>query len=132
MLLAAEFGTGQVFWSILWFFLFFMWIWLVISIFADIMRAKEMSGWAKALWTIAIILIPFLGVFLYLIVNGDHMNKRNVEAAQAQEDAMQSYIRQAAGSGGGAADELTKIADLHSKGVLDDAEYAAAKAKILS
>ena len=131
MLLAAEFGTGQVFWSILWFFLFFMWIWLVISIFADVMRAKDMSGWAKALWTIAIIIVPFLGVFIYLIVNGDNMNRRNTEAAQAQEDAVQSYIRQAAGSGGGAADELAKLADLHSKGVLDDAEYAAAKAKAL-
>ena len=74
MFIAAEFGTGQVFWSILWFFLFFMWIWLVIRVFADIIRSS-MSGWSKALWTIGIIALPFLGVFLYLIVNGGDMNR---------------------------------------------------------
>jgi len=131
MVFAAEFGTGQVLWSILWFFLFFMWIWLVISIFADIIRAREMSGWAKALWTIAIIFVPFLGVFLYLIVNGNSMNDRAVESAQAQEEAVNAYIRQAAGSGASSADELSKLADLHSKGTISDDEYAAAKAKVL-
>jgi hypothetical protein len=130
MLLAAEFGTGQVLWSILWFTLFFMWIWLVISIFADIIRAREMSGIAKALWSIAIIFVPFLGVFAYLIVNGNNMNDRAVESAQAQQDAADNYIRQAAGTSG-AADELSKLAELHANGTLDDAEYAAAKAKAL-
>jgi hypothetical protein len=131
LLAASEFGTGQVLWSILWFFLFFMWIWLVIAVFSDIIKARSMSGWVKAIWTIAIIVLPYLGVFIYLIVNGDDMNRRGNEAAQAQDDAMQSYIRQAAGSGGGAGDELTKLADLHASGKLDDAEYAAAKAKVL-
>jgi hypothetical protein len=133
MLLAENgFGTGQVLWSILWFFLFFMWIWLVIAVFADIIKAQSMSGWSKAIWTIAIIVLPYLGVFIYLIVNGDDMNRRGAEAAQAQDDAAQAYIRQAAGSGGGAGDELAKLAELHSNGKLDDAEYAAAKAKVLA
>ena len=131
MVFAAEFGTGQVLWSILWFFLFFMWIWLVISIFADIIRAQDMSGWAKALWSIFVIFLPFLGVFLYLIVNGDKMSNRAVESARQQEEAVQSYIRQTAGSGS-AADELAKLADLHANGTIDDAEYASLKAKVLS
>lgn len=132
MLLAAEWGVGQMLWSILWFFLFVMWIWLVISIFADIMRAQDLSGGAKALWTILIIFLPFFGVFIYLIVNGDKMNERAARAAQEQEDAIQTYIRQAAGSGGGTADELSRLAELHGNGTLSDDEYNAAKAKVLS
>ena len=133
MLLAeSEFGTGQVLWSILWFSLFFMWIWLVISIFSDILRARSMSGISKAIWLIALIVLPYLGAFMYLIVNGDDMNRRQTERSQAQDDAMQSYIRQAAGSGGSASDEVSKLADLHANGTLTDAEYAAAKAKALS
>jgi hypothetical protein len=76
--------------------------------------------------------VPFLGVFIYLIVNGDDMNRRNLESAQRQNEAAQSYIRQAAGSGASASDELAKLAELHSNGTLDDAEYAAAKAKVLA
>ena len=131
MLLAAEFGTGQVFWSILWFFIFFMWIWLVISIFADIIRAHDMSGWAKALWSLFIIFVPFLGVFIYLIVNGGSMNDRSMQQAQAQQDATNAYIRQAAGTGGSTADELKNLADLHAAGTLSDDEYAKAKAKAI-
>jgi len=131
MHLAATFGTGQVLWSILWFFVFFMWIWLVISIFGDILRNHDMSGGAKALWSLFIIFIPFLGVFAYLIVNGQSMNERQAKAMQAQQDAMNSYIRQAAGTGGGTAAELKNLADLHAAGTLSDAEYAAAKAKVL-
>ncbi|MGI9623926.1 MAG: PLDc N-terminal domain-containing protein, partial [Acidimicrobiales bacterium] len=97
MLLAAEFGTGEVLWSILWFTLFFLWIWLVITIFADIMTAPDMSGWAKAMWAIGIIILPFLGVFMYLIINGGNMNRRGQEAAAEADDAMQAYIRDVAG-----------------------------------
>jgi hypothetical protein len=130
MLFAAEFGTGQAFWSILWFFLFFMWIMLVFTTFADIMRS-DMSGWSKALWAIAIIFLPFLGIFMYLIVNGGDMGERSQRAAQAQQDEMDNYIRSAASSGG-SSDELAKLAGLHDGGKLTDDEYAAAKAKILA
>ncbi len=129
MLLAAEFGTGQVLWSILWFFLFVMWISLVFSIFGDIMRS-EMSGWSKALWTFAILFLPFLGIFMYLIVNGGTMGERSVQAAQAQQDAMDGYIRDVASTS--ASDELTKLAGLHESGKLTDDEYSAAKAKVLA
>jgi hypothetical protein len=129
--LAAEFGTGQVFWSILWFFLFFVWIMLIFSIFGDIIRSDDMGGAAKAIWSIFIIFVPFLGIFLYLIIRGGSMGERQVKAAKAQDAAMQDYIRSAAGTES-AADQLAKLADLHSAGKLDDAEYAAAKAKVVS
>jgi hypothetical protein len=129
MLLAAEFGTGQVLWSILWFFLFVMWISLVFSIFGDIMRS-DMSGWSKALWSFAIIFLPFLGIFLYLIVNGGKMGERSVQQAQEQQDAMDGYIRGVASTG--SSDELAKLADLHTSGKLTDSEYSAAKAKVIA
>ena len=129
--LAAEFGTGQVFWSILWFFLFFVWIMLIFTIFGDIIRSDDMGGAAKAIWSIFIIFVPFLGIFLYLIIRGGSMGERQMKAAKAQQAAMDEYVRSTAG-GGSAADELSKLADLHSQGKLDDAEYAAAKAKVVS
>ena len=132
MQLAAAFGTGQVFWSILWFFLFFVWIMLIFTIFGDIIRSDDMGGAAKAIWSIFIIFVPFLGIFLYLIVRGGSMGERQMKAAKAQDAAMQDYIRSAAGTGASAADELAKLADLHSQGKIDDAEYAAAKAKVVS
>jgi hypothetical protein len=130
LLLAAEFGTGQVFWSILWFFLFFVWIMMIFTIFGDIIRSDDMGGVAKAIWSIFIIFLPFLGIFAYLIIRGGKMGERQVKAAKAQEAAMQDYIRTTAGTS--SADELAKLADLHTAGKLDDAEYAAAKAKIVS
>ncbi len=132
MLLAAEFGTGQVFWSILWFFLFFVWIMLIFSIFGDIIRNDEMGGVAKAIWSIFIIFVPFLGIFAYLIIHGGKMGERQMKSAQAQDAAMQDYIRTAAGGGASAAEQLSTLADLHTAGKLDDAEYAAAKAKVVS
>ncbi len=132
MLLASDFGVGQVVWSLLYIFLVFVWIMLIFTIFGDIIRNDEMSGWGKALWSIAIIFLPFLGIFLYLIVNGSGMGRRQVAAAQAQEEAVQDYIRTTAGGGVSEADQLAKLADLHASGKLDDAEYAAAKAKIIN
>ncbi len=126
MAVAAEFGSGQVLWSMLWFFLFFIWIWLLFTVFGDIVRAKSLSGWGKALWTVGIIFLPYLGVFLYLIVNGSDMSRRDEEAARASEEAVQAYIRDAAGTQS-AADELSKLAALHESGALSDAEYAQAK-----
>jgi len=75
MLLASEFGTGQVFWSMLWFFLFFIWIIILFQVFADIFRSKDLSGWGKALWSIFVILVPYLGVFVYLIARGGKMQE---------------------------------------------------------
>ena len=133
LLLAAEWGSGQVLWSLLWFFLFFVWIMLIFTIFGDIIRSQDMGGWAKAIWSIFIIFLPFLGIFIYLIVRGGGMGERQVAAAQRQNEQMQEYIQATTVSGGTSdAEQLAKLADLHASGKLDDAEYAAAKAKVLS
>ncbi len=132
MLLAAEFGTGQVLWSMLYFFLFFMWIMLVFNVIGDIFRSDDMSGWGKAGWTAFIVFVPYLGVFAYLIVRGNSMAQRQVAQVQAQEAAVQDYIRTTAGgSGSSAADQLASLAELHTAGKLSDDEYAAAKSRVL-
>ncbi|HZM37688.1 MAG TPA: SHOCT domain-containing protein [Acidimicrobiales bacterium] len=131
-MLAAEFGTGQVFWSFLWFFLFFIWIWLLIVVFSDIFRSHDLGGWAKAIWCIFIIFLPYLGVFVYLIARGGKMHEHAVAQAQAQDQAMRQYVQNVAGSGGSTADELARLADLREKGVISDAEFEQLKAKAMS
>ena len=120
----------DLFWTMLWFFLFFIWIWLLIQVFIDIFRSNDMGGWGKAGWTIFVIVIPLLGVLVYLIARGRSMGERNMQEAQRQDQQFRKYVQDAAGSGGGA-DQLAKLADLHKQGVLTDEEFAAQKAKIL-
>src|SRR4030095_14447991 len=93
MVTAAEFGTGQVLWSMLWFFMFFVWIWLLIVVFSDVFRSRDLSGWGKSLWTIFVIVLPYLGVFVYLVARGQKMHEHAEQAAQQQDDAMRSYVR---------------------------------------
>jgi type VI protein secretion system component VasK len=133
-MLLAEFGTGQVFWSMLWFFLFFIWIWLLISLFGDIFRSADLSGGAKAMWTIFIIILPFLGVLVYLIVRGNSMQERALKQAADQEAQFRGYVQTvaASGGGGGSADEIAKLADLRDRGVISQEEFDAAKAKALA
>ena len=129
--LAAEFGTGQVFWSILWLFLFFVWFWLIITVFADIIRARNMSGWSKAFWLVLIIITPYIGVFIYLIANGGKMQDRAVKQFKEQQEASEAYIRSVAGSGSSIADELKNLAELKAAGVISDDEFERAKAKLI-
>jgi hypothetical protein len=131
VVLADDFGTGQVFWSMLWFFMFFIWIWLLITVFADIFRSHDIGGFAKFVWVLFVIVIPYLGVFVYLIARGHKMHDHAVEAAQAQDQAARAYIQQAAGTAASPADELARLADLKAKGVIDDAEFARLKAKAI-
>ncbi len=115
------------------FFLFIIWIWLLIMVFSDIFRSHDLGGWAKALWSIFIIVIPFFGVFVYLIARGGKMHERAAEQAAAQQKAFDQYVKEAAGTPGeSSADQLHKLADLKSQGVLTDAEFEAQKAKILA
>jgi hypothetical protein len=120
----------DLFWTMLWFFLFIMWIWLLISIFSDIFR-REMSGWAKAGWVFFLIVLPLLGALIYLIANGGDMQARSVKDYQAMESAQKDYIRQVAGTGS-TADELEKLASLRDSGVISADEFAAQKAKLLT
>ncbi len=129
----ATFGTGQVLWSMLWFFLFFIWIWLLIVVFSDIFRSHDLSGWAKALWTIFVIFLPYLGVFVYLIARGGKMEKHAVQDAQTQDAAFRQYVQSAANSSGrSAADEISQLVDLRNKGVISEEEFQQAKAKALA
>jgi ABC-type multidrug transport system fused ATPase/permease subunit len=113
------------------FFLLMIWIWLLIMIFGDIFRSHDMGGGAKALWVIFVIILPFLGIFVYLIARGGKMHERALEQAQQQQKAMDQYIKQAAGSSSNA-DELTRLAELKDQGVLTQAEFDSQKAKLLS
>jgi hypothetical protein len=133
MVEASDFGTGQVFLSFLWFFLFFIWIWMLIVVFGDIFRSNDLSGWGKALWTIFVIFLPYLGVFVYLIARGRKMGEHAAQAAQQQDTANREYIRSVVGSEGqGAADEIARLADLRDRGAITEAEFQQAKAKTLA
>ena len=123
----------DLFWTMLWLFLFILWIWLLISLFSDIFRRDDLSGWGKAGWVLFLIVLPLLGSLIYLIANGDDMAQRQVRDAKAMQKAQEDYIRTVAGSGGvSAADELAKLAALHDSGKLTDQEFAAQKAKLLA
>ncbi len=130
-MLANDFGTGQVLWSMLWFFMFFIWIWLLIVVFSDIFRSHDLGGFAKAIWVIFVIVVPYLGVFVYLIARGHKMHQHAVEAAEAQDAAARQYIQQATGTQASTADELARIADLKERGVIDEAEFQKLKAKAI-
>ena len=132
-MLASEFGTGQVFWSFLWFTMFFIWIWLLIVVFSDIFRSHDLGGFAKFLWIMFVIVLPYLGVFVYLIARGHKMSEHALADAEAQDAAAKAYIRQAAGDGGsGVAGELERLADLRDNGVISPEEFEAQKAKVLA
>ena len=129
-MLAYDYPILGLFWSMLIFFLFFAWLILLFRVFVDIFRS-DMGGFAKAIWSIFVILVPFLGVFLYVIVHGDGMRSRDIADAKQSEAAFQAYVQQAAGSGG-VADELSKLSDLRASGALTEAEFEAQKAKLLA
>jgi type VI protein secretion system component VasK len=131
MVAAADFGTGQVLWSMFWFVLFFIWIWLLIVVFGDIFRSRDLSGWAKALWTVFVIVLPYLGVFTYLIARGPRMQEHAEQAAQEQDAAARRYVQSVAASGGSAADEVGRLADLRDRGVISEEEFQRAKSKAL-
>jgi hypothetical protein len=121
----------DLFWSMLWFFLFILWIWLLVVIFSDIFRSHDLGGWAKALWVIFIIVLPFLGVLVYLIARGGKMQERAGREAVQQQEAFDKYVRETAQSGS-SADELVRLADLRDRGVITDAEFQTQKANLLA
>ncbi|MCP3819790.1 SHOCT domain-containing protein [Streptomyces sp. A3M-1-3] len=123
----------NTFWTMLWFFLWVMWLFLLFKIVGDIFRNDKMSGWLKALWLIVLIILPFLGVLVYVIVHGGDMGKRDLARAKEHEKAFRNYVRKAAAGGEtGGADELAKLADLKGKGVITEEEFQQAKAKLLA
>jgi hypothetical protein len=121
----------DLFFSMLWFFLFVAWIWVLISVYADIFRSDDLSGWGKAFWVLFALVLPALGVLVYLIVRGGSMQERTTQRAADAERAAQSYIREVAAAPS-TADELAKLAQLRDQGVLSAGEFEAQKAKLLA
>jgi competence protein ComGC len=133
MNLLAEIGNGDLLVDMLYIFLFIIWFWLLITIFGDIFRSDDLGGVAKTIWIIFVIVLPYLGIFIYLIARGKGMAERNMAAMQAAQQAQAEYIKSVAGAGStSAADEIARLSDLKDKGVISDEEFATAKAKALS
>jgi hypothetical protein len=130
-LLAADYPFLEVLWTMLIFFAWVIWFWLLITVFADIFRRHDIGGGAKTLWVIFVIILPFLGVFIYLLTQNDGMTQRNVERASAQQARMDDYVRSTAGSGGAAA-EIEKAKGLLDSGAITQAEFDAIKQKALA
>jgi len=124
------FGFFDIFWSIFWLFLMLAWIWVVISVLADVFRSRDLRGISKALWVLFIILIPWLGVLAYIIVRGDRMEANQLETAKRWEDAQRDYIRNMAGISPAA--ELEKLVALKEQGVLTEEEFTTQKARVLN
>jgi hypothetical protein len=129
----ADFTFGQALLTVLEVFLFAAWLMILFVIIGDLFRDHQTSGWAKAAWVIFLIFVPFLAALVYLIARGDGMRERALAQHQEQQKQLDTYIRQTAGSSGGgsAADELTKLAQLHDQHKLSDEEFERAKAKIV-
>src|SRR5690242_1809772 len=123
----------NIFWTIFELFLWIIWIWILIWIFIDIFRSRDLSGWAKALWFLFVLIIPLIGVLVYLIVRGGSMHERAVQQAQQQDQEFRSYVQQAAAdSPASTADQLSKLADLRDRGVISADEFEREKAKVLA
>ena len=131
-MLAYDYPILGVFWSMMIFFLWVAWIVLVFRVIMDIFRNHDMGGFAKALWLLFVIVVPWFGVLIYLLANGADMTKRAMQDQQDAQDQYAQYIRQTAGSGISSADELTKLASLRDSGAITDDEFAAQKAKLLA
>src|ERR1700727_1948401 len=131
-MIAAAFGTGQVLFSILWFFLFFVEIWLMISIFIDSFRSHVLKGWAKAAWVILVIAFPIIGILAYLIFRGDKMRAHQVQAAVDQDAMFRHYVQHDTGGHRSKTDELARLAELRDRGDISADEFQQLKSEILN
>ncbi len=120
----------DAFFTMMWFFLWILWLFLLFRVILDIFRSKDLGGWGKAGWLAFVIILPFLGVFVYVIARGHKMTERDVAQAQEQDRAFRAYVQEAA-HGGSAADELTKLADLRDRGAITEADFQQGKDKVL-
>ncbi|MFC8272645.1 SHOCT domain-containing protein [Streptomyces sp. NPDC057271] len=134
MNLAYDYPVLGAFWTVMWIFLWVLWIVLLFRVIGDIFRDDELSGAAKTGWLVFVVLVPFLGVFVYVLARGKGMGKRETRHVQAQQQALDDYIRETAGSGtgpGNEADQLAKLSEIRAKGDITDTEFQRAKEKIL-
>jgi Short C-terminal domain/Phospholipase_D-nuclease N-terminal len=131
MVFAASYPFGGIFWSMLIFFFWVIWIWILVTILMDVFRRHDIGGWSKALWIVFVVVLPYLGVLVYLIANHDGMTERRMSEMKASQQQFDSYVRDAAGSGGVAA-EIEKAKGLLDSGAITPAEFEAIKAKALA
>ena len=129
MLIAADYPFLDVFWTMIIFFCWVAWIWVLIVIIGDLFRRHDTSGWVKALWVIFLIVLPFLGVLIYLIANGSGMSRRQAESVRASQEQFDSYVKSVSG---GSASELAKAKELLDSGAINQAEYDQLKSKVLA
>jgi uncharacterized membrane protein YcjF (UPF0283 family) len=129
MLIAADYPFLDVLWTMIIFFAWVIWIWIAITVLIDVFRRHDIGGWAKAAWTVFIIVLPFIGVLIYLIAQHEGMRERSTKQAQAEQQAFDQYVRQAAG---GSAAEIAKAKELLDAGTITQAEFDAIKAKAVS
>ena len=132
MVFAADYPFLNIFWTMIIFFCWVVWIWMMISILSDVFRRRDLSGWGKAGWTVFLIVLPFLGALIYLISQSEGMADRNLHQAQAQQAQMDDYVRSVATDGGGAAAQIEKAKGLLDSGAIDQTEFDALKAKALA
>jgi hypothetical protein len=132
MVFAADYPFLDVFWTMIIFFCWVVWIWMMIAILTDVFRRRDTSGWGKAAWTVFLIVLPFLGALVYLIANHDGMAERNVKHAKAQRAEFDEYVRSTAQSGGGAAAEIEKAKGLLDSGAINQQEFDQLKQKALA
>lgn len=132
MILAADYPFLNILWSMILFFAWVIWIWIMIIILSDVFRRKDISGWGKAAWIVFLIVLPFIGVLVYMIAQHDGMTRRSEEAAQAQKAQFDDYVRTTAGGGGGSAAEIEKAKQLLDSGAITQQEFEALKAKALA
>jgi hypothetical protein len=130
MVIAADYPFMDVFWSMIIFFFWIIWIWIVITVLIDIFRRDDIGGWAKAAWVIFVVILPWLGVLIYLIVEHDGMRDRSLKQAQAQKRELDDYVRTTAG--GGSAGEIAKAKELLDSGAITQDEFQALKAEALA
>ena len=130
-MIAADYPFLDIVWTMFIFFAWVIWFWILITVFADIFRRHDTSGVGKVLWMIFVIVLPFLGVFIYLIANHDGMTERNIDRARAQQASMDDYVRTVA-STGSAASEIEKAKGLLDSGAISQAEFDAIKQKALA
>ena len=131
-MIAYTYPLADLFGTMLGFFVLIIWFWLLIVVFGDIFRSHDMGGGAKTLWVLFVIILPFLGIFVYLIARGGKMHERAAAQAAQQQKAFDDYVKTTAGAGTNSAEQLAKLADLKQQGVITDAEFEAQKAKILA
>ena len=131
MVFAADYPFLDVFWTMIIFFCWVIWIWVVITILADVFSRHDIGGWAKAAWVVFVVILPWLGALIYLIARGRSMNERARQQAERNEQAFRQYVQQAATDKPSTADELAKLADLRDRGTISEQEFAQAKARLL-